>query len=470
MEQNRFKDYSDRERRLVLDFEHMLTHQKPRFFDLDDLTSIIDFYIDTCDIEMVDKAVRQAERLFPDSPDIRLRRAMAMYLHHRYKPALVLLQSLHDADPEDRDVLYAMGLVYSALGKSDEAIWCYKQSASDGYHVEVQLCNIGDEYMKKGDLKQAEEYYLQAMEYEDVEDRAFINLNTIWTDADRCEYAIQYWNEFLAQHPYSDLAWFCLSKVYLIELLFEKAEEALQYALTINPEFLDAYPMLAQTQQLLGRNNDAIATLRDLLQYTDDPSAVQLSIGCNYFDLGNFDTAAIYLKESVESNPYNTTAWGMLGLVYAHMGETSLANKACKKALSLDMISEDDLFHVASAFKILGDVDNAIKILKLIAVHPDADSSAWQFLIDLYIEEEEYDQALDVISSCIYSTEEDASLHLRAAYCYYMTKNRSAFRSSLLACAKSDYGAMRHLETMIPEILTDPDYVNVLQSFNPEER
>ncbi len=72
---DRFKKYEDDEvRETVLAYEAVRASGGSRYFDIDEMEIVIDYYLDQNDIEHLDEAVRYAEQLFPDASSIRLRR------------------------------------------------------------------------------------------------------------------------------------------------------------------------------------------------------------------------------------------------------------------------------------------------------------------------------------------------------------------------------------------------------------
>ena len=57
MKKDRFKDYDDEVRDLVLDFEQTVLNGESQFFDADELEIIIDYYFEVNDEKPLEKAV-----------------------------------------------------------------------------------------------------------------------------------------------------------------------------------------------------------------------------------------------------------------------------------------------------------------------------------------------------------------------------------------------------------------------------
>ena len=97
---DRFKNYDEEVKHLVLEFEKMEKSGERRYFDLDEMERIIDFYMDgfqdygtdnssvgtqSITMEMMEKSVLHGEWLFPASNEIRLRRAHLLCFKERFE-------------------------------------------------------------------------------------------------------------------------------------------------------------------------------------------------------------------------------------------------------------------------------------------------------------------------------------------------------------------------------------------------
>lgn len=71
---DRFSNFDSDVRTLVLAFEEQNV-QGARFFDVDELAIVADYYLEVNDVEGLAAAVAYGERLFPTSNEIKLRRA-----------------------------------------------------------------------------------------------------------------------------------------------------------------------------------------------------------------------------------------------------------------------------------------------------------------------------------------------------------------------------------------------------------
>ena len=75
MKKNRFGNFDSEVRDLVLLFERTILKGQQQFFDLDELEIIIDYYLEVGDLKPLDEAVRYADYLYPNSPQVAMRHA-----------------------------------------------------------------------------------------------------------------------------------------------------------------------------------------------------------------------------------------------------------------------------------------------------------------------------------------------------------------------------------------------------------
>ena len=176
METDRFKNYQEDVKQLVLNFEAMQRRGDSRYFDVDQLETIIDFYLETSDEDMLEKSVRYGEKLFPTSNEIRLRRVHLLCFKEKFREAYNLLKQLEKVEPDDTDVLYALGVVYSALEQPRKAIQYYHKAAADGYELGTIYSNIADEYVKMDQREEARNYYRKALKIKPEDERSLYEL------------------------------------------------------------------------------------------------------------------------------------------------------------------------------------------------------------------------------------------------------------------------------------------------------
>ncbi|MFA6371144.1 MAG: tetratricopeptide repeat protein [Methanothrix sp.] len=97
----------------------------------------------------------------------------------RLDEARIYLEELLKQDPENVDLLYNLGMLYTDLGKPDMSIALLKQCIKlSPRHANAHVA-LGFSYMNSGDLKSAKEYTLQALKIVPNDPIALRNLGGI---------------------------------------------------------------------------------------------------------------------------------------------------------------------------------------------------------------------------------------------------------------------------------------------------
>ena len=99
MKKDRFHNFDNEVRDLVLDFGNTVLKGKTQFFDVDEMEIIIDYYFEVNDPKPLERAVQYAEQLYPDSTSIRLRRAHLMISKEQYGEALQVISKMAERIP-----------------------------------------------------------------------------------------------------------------------------------------------------------------------------------------------------------------------------------------------------------------------------------------------------------------------------------------------------------------------------------
>ena len=427
MKLDRFKDFEPKVRELVLRFEKQ-RDEGGGFLDVDQLEVVADYYMEVYDVEGLEAAVSMGERLFPTNDGIRLRRAHLLGIQGQYGKALKLLQELENHSPNDTDVCYALGALYSMTDQGRKSISYYLKAAVDGYELGTIYGNVADEYYKLGDMEQAVRYYRKAVAEDPNEQRSLYNLACTWDALGRHEDAEAFFSKQVMEHPYSNGAWYCLGCVYGWMGLYEKAADAYEYAVAIDKTQTDAYFGLSDCCRRMGDFGRAVQALRDALESAPDRPYVLYSIGRLYLDAGNYHTASTYLHDALNEDPSYALAWNNLGLCSESLGYDEEAAGYYRRAIDLD---------------------------------PDTDSH-WLCLADLYLRTQRFAQAAALLEESRIDAEDPFPFVTRLCYCYFKMGKRERLLDLLLSEKHRFPSLGQTLLTQYPDMRNDIDLVTLL--------
>ncbi len=430
---DRFKDYDDDVKELVVLFEKVIDNGDNKFFDVDDLEVIIDFYLDREDVDHLSLAVAYAEQLYPSSCSIRLRRAHLLCAMSQYESARKLLLELLQLEPDNCDINYALGVVYGALDQPRKAIQYYLASTRDQYELSVIYGNIADEYEKLDRTEDAIEYYRKALQYDKREQRSLNNLMLCYNKVNRLDESESFFNNLLSQDPYNIDAWVSLGMTYSYMKMYDKAIDAYEYALAIDKNCFVAYSGKAECLDAAGNVGEAASTLLESLDcaYDDDKPMVYFTIGECYYRIKNFSTAVIYYRKATELDPLFDEAFYQMTACYFELDDASSAFYYLEKALRISPMNSS---YYRSAAVLSEYMNNNVDAEEYYRKALDADNSDDVIWIDyskfLY-KNERYDDAVATLLEGLPSADKPMDFYVLLCACYFKSGKMNMFNSSV---------------------------------------
>ena len=465
---DRFKNYEEDVRHLVLEFERMDRTGEKRYFDLDEMEIIIDFYLDNNDGEMIEKSVHHGEYLFPASNEIRLRRAHLLCFKEQFSEAYSILKQLERVQPDDTDVLYALGVVLSALEQPRKAIQYFNKAAADGYELGIIYGNIADEYVKMDKISEARNYYRKALKIKPDDEHSLYELANCYEDDGLTDKWIDYFQHFVEDHPYSKVGWFCLGEAYASAMLFEKAIDAYQYAITIDSDYYYAYTQMSACYHALGDYKNAVEALHDASDHTEDKALVFYHIGELFRFQNNLPTAISYYRKATKEDPFYADAWHAMSTCYTMSLEFGEAIDCAKKALNIDPESPIYLTTLALIYADSGDYESADRFFECAIPYYTDFEQGWIAYADYHIMRRNFDEAIDGLNKGLTDCELVFEYNKRLALCYYMTGRRNMLFNAVRACIYDNSEGAKDLLEYVPELKSDLEVMNIIYSNSKE--
>ncbi|MBQ0015533.1 MAG: tetratricopeptide repeat protein [Bacteroidales bacterium] len=436
---DRFKNYDNDVRQCVTTYEETIRNHQQRYFDVDELEIVIDFYLDQNDIENLETAVRYAEQLYPEHNSIKLRRSHLLCAHGDFNKALSLLKELNQLEPDNTDVHYALGTVYGYLDQPQRAIHHYQLAAADQYRLDIIYSNIGDEYMKLHKIDDAIKYFKKAMAIDEHQDFTAENLVLCYNELGQIDKAIRYLTDYVREHPYSDCSWGALGNAYLFANRYNEAAEAYEYALVIDKTVFSYYAGLSDSYLCRFEYSKAASVLLDGIDYSDDKSMVYHQIGSIYFDTNNYHTAVIYFHKALSVDPYMDSSYHSLALSYEQMGDIANAICAVKQAISINPMEAH--YHLTSGIlhEKQSDNDIAESEYRLALELDNSTCETWLSLSDFLFSTQRYEEAAQLLEEAANTIDPIADLYTLWAASLFMAGHNSQFLS-VVQIAHKYYG------------------------------
>ena len=252
-------------------FDTMLSEDAHYFFDVEEYEDLIDHYLSINDLKKCSSAISHALEQYPGHSNLMIRQAQLLVSTNKAEKALRVLARVEDIDPSNSDIYITKGAIYSQLKRYDDAIKEYNKALSQGEILSSIYSNIMD------------------------------------------------------RHPYSRFAWFNLGVAYNNIELFEKAIEAFDFAIAIEPTFSSAYFNKANSLAGMQMYHHAIAAYRETFEHEEPEALTYYYIGECYEKTGELDKAIENFRKTIEMDENIADAWVGLGVCYEEKGNAKSA-------------------------------------------------------------------------------------------------------------------------------------------------
>src|SRR5437773_743735 len=242
----------------------------------------------------------------------------------------------------DANKRYRAGVTLAEQGKLDEAISTFEKALESDRQNPLLLDAIGAAYIRKGDLEQAKQYFLECLDVDPGFVRARKNLaitdfNTGQYDLAAAEFQ-KLKNISTASHPVANL---------FLGMIAEK-----------NADYVQAEPLLEQSGALLDRYPEALLSLANAEFQLKHLHRAQVAL--SNFDNAHAITASQYLKAAELYSRLGLNGKALADLDKARAKDGQLERFAYQRAHLLDQMNRSQ---------------EALTILKdLAAKNPDSDS------------------------------------------------------------------------------------------------
>jgi tetratricopeptide (TPR) repeat protein len=212
----------------------------------------------------------------------------------------------------------------TAYWRNSESLWTHALDCTSGNYVAHN--NLGNILCQKGQMDEAINHFLQALEIKPAFAGAHNNLGNVLVQKGRLEEAI-------AQY---------------------------QKALEIKPDYVDADINIGITLLRKGRVDEAITYYQDALQIKPDSANACYNLGNALLQKGDLDEAIARYQTALQISPDNAKAHNNLGNALLQKGRVDEATAHFQKALQINPASAGACYNLGNALLQKGDLDEAI--------------------------------------------------------------------------------------------------------------
>ena len=400
-------------------FEMMLKTNEVLFFDAAEFENIIGHYIDNGRLALAKKALKLALDQHPKSINLLLMKAELYSFEEKFDKAMDLLDSLKSLEPNNEDIYILIANIYSKQDLHNDAIEVLKEALNFAEDL-IEIHSImGMEYLFMEDFENAKLSYIKCLENDESDYTALYNVIYCFDFLNQNEKAILFLTDFLDRHPYCEVAWHQLGKLYFESKQYEKSLEAFDYAIISDDYFIGAYLEKGKVLERLNKYNEAIECYTLTLQIDDPTAFAYLRIGKCFLKLGDAQKALKFYKKALHEDPLLDKVWLALSDYHIKIKDYKNALYYINKAIDID--EENVLYwkHFAVINLELDNIEDSAFGFKRSLELGNYELDTWVTRIDILIHFKHYQDALHTLRHAEDFFPDHAELEFRYAGIYF---------------------------------------------------
>jgi serine/threonine-protein kinase len=281
-------------------------------------------------------AAQQAQRLNDNLPEVHFSLGKVYSASGRTAEAITELKRALELAPNSDDGYRALGRAYLAIGQKEQALQAYQKAVDINPYYWINYNSIGQAYSQVGEYDKALIALRHVIELEPENSFGYLNLGVVYSQQGKYEESIPYFEKSLHIQPddktYTDLgtAYFYLKRYNDSVPMFEKAVQ-------MSPNVEEFTGNLADAYRWSGQREKANAT---------------------------YDKAIALAYKQLAVNPRDSDTMGSLALYYAKKGMPAEALNFIQRARSINKEDVRLVYTAAVVEALANHPDNALGLLR----------------------------------------------------------------------------------------------------------
>jgi predicted O-linked N-acetylglucosamine transferase (SPINDLY family) len=286
---------------------------------------------------------RRALEADPDNLDARYELGLVLHRAGRLAEASDSFRAVVEARPGHGEAWTCLGAMLLAQGKLAEAVDCQRQAVRARPDLADAHNNLGDALLRQGKPDQAADCFKEAVRLQPERAPLYFNLGAALAACGRDEEAVAAFREAVRRDP--DFADAHASLAAVLARRGEKAEAVACHrrALALRPDDAAAHNSLGAALLDDGKPEEAVGHFREALRLQPESLVPLMNLGQAYLQLKKLDEALECFEGVVRRDPGQAYAHAGLGVVLSELGRQDEAVAAYRKCLELK--PADPLMH-----------------------------------------------------------------------------------------------------------------------------
>ncbi len=386
--------FHDEPTELILRYEGYLQGKAPGYFDIHDIGTLADYYINVGLSDRAESVLRLGESLHPNNDVLKTKRAKIYLIESKHQEALDELDAMTEMSDE-LEVKFMRIESLISLNRLSEA-WQITESILAEKDKEFDwICfDLANIYYDVYELSYAKKIINKGLDFNPKNIELLKILGECQKEDFNSHEALDTYLKITKLDPFNLGAWLAIGELYTDDLKYDEALEAFEYAVAIKGDenafllevgtallnleryeeaieklllFIEENPKYWLVNNVLADAYSALDDYETALHYyekayAEDAKDVKAINGItfSYIGLEDYDKALYFAEIAIQSHPSDIEAWENLGDIYleTHMLENAI--NAYEKTLSLYAIQPDVAFKLAHIYMDMGMFNKAL--------------------------------------------------------------------------------------------------------------
>ncbi len=384
---------------LIQEYEQKIQEGNVPFWEAENFLLLIDYYDDNAQFDKALEALANAIQQHQYSANLYIRKAQILIEQERFELATTMLEKATIFEPSNIDIYLTQSDIYMRLDQYSKALEVLEEA-----HYLAEKDDLADLFILEATIYEIQSDYKKSLEFlqkalaEDPNNS--LALNRIWVAFDMVGNhagAIKYHLKLIDKNPYSYWAWYNLGLAYNAVGLLEKAAEAFDFSIVINPQFEPAYHDYIINLIALEKFKLALRYLKEYQQFFEPDAEIWYRIGLCYEAQQAYSEARAFFMKALKLNTLNGHVYFHIGNCYTLEDEWSKAKSAYESACQINEKNEEFCLSLADAYDAIADSENAQKYYhKAIQLAPE-NAMVWVHYMEFLIDEGDYKLAMQTL-------------------------------------------------------------------------
>lgn len=451
-------------------FESMLKTNNVLFFDAEEFEEIVQHYLDNGKMALAKKATKLGLEQHPTATNLKLYKVEIYIFENKLDLADGILDQLYSLESSNEEILIQKANVLSRRDKHKAAIELLGRALEITNDAADVLSLIGMEYLFLEDFEKAKSNFMRCLEIDNQDYSALYNVIYCFDYLQQHKEAIDYLNDFLNAHPYSEVGWHQVGKQYYTLKEYKKALAAYDFAIISDDSFIGAYLEKGKVLEKLGRYNEAIMSYSITLELDDPTSFALLRIGKCHERLQNDELALQFYHKCIEEDGLLDKGWIAITDYYKKKKNFQKALYYIDKALNID--SENVLYwkRYAVINQNLNLFEEAEHGFRRTIELGNYEIDSWTSRTDILIKLGEYEAAINNLYQAAEFYPDAVEIEFRLAGLHYLLgeENKGQFHLNNALRIDTEYSII--IEELFPSVFAKANVQKIIRQYENASR